>query len=146
MLDYFRGRARVRPTRADYERELTQIYTSEFEFLRARGHSPRIASTGHGGGCTGLATVLDERYELYATNGDACLVGSETGETPGPWSVGIYDRETGHALTNATDPHFNTAYAAAVAAIPRQRTRLPLSALRPLSRIGNLLRIRRTHR
>ncbi|MEU2042735.1 hypothetical protein [Nocardia niwae] len=122
LRDYFRSRARVRPTLADYKRELTQIYASEIEFLRARGHSPRIEVTGHGAGFPGLIIELDHQHELYATNGESGLVGSEIDESPGPWSIGIYDQHTGHTLTNATDPHFATAYATAVGPFSRPRT------------------------
>ncbi|MGY2116651.1 hypothetical protein ACW9HR_22325 [Nocardia gipuzkoensis] len=119
LLAYFHGRARVRPTRADYERELTQIYATEIEFLRAHGHAPSIAWSVHGAGVTGFAASLDDRHQLHATNGDGFLAGSETGAAPGPWSIGIYEHATDHAVANAVNRCFATAYAEAVAAIPR---------------------------
>lgn len=137
LAEYFRDRARVLPTRTDYEHELIQIYAREIEFLRARGHMPYIARTGLGG-CTGLAASLNDKRELYATNGDACVVGSETDEMPGPWSVGIYEIDTGHAVTNTVHSCFATAYADAIAAIPRTRT--PLHLLR---RIASALHLHR---
>jgi hypothetical protein len=140
LAEYFRDRARVLPTRADYEHELIQIYAREIEFLRARGHTPYIARTGLGGSCTGLAASLNDKHELYATNGDACLVDSETEERPGPWSVDIYEIDTGHAATDAVHPCFATAYADAVAALPRPRARTPLHLLR---RIATALHLHR---
>ncbi|MEW1734411.1 hypothetical protein AB0346_00475 [Nocardia beijingensis] len=119
LLDYFRSRARVRPTRADYERELTQLYATEIEFLRAHGHTPSIAWAVDGSAVTGVAACLEDAHQLLATNGDGFLAGSETGASPGHWSISIYEHDTGHTVANAVDACFATAYAQAIAALTR---------------------------
>ncbi|MEV0297115.1 hypothetical protein [Nocardia sp. NPDC050710] len=139
LVAYFQGRALNPPSREDYQRELFQIYAPEVEFLRACGHEPYIGFTGQGDGCTGVVADLDVNHELYATNGDTCVVGSATEERPGPWSVGIYERD-GHCVTNAVDPCFANAYIDAVETINRPRFRRPRLLLRRIARIPRLNR------
>ena len=120
LLDYFGHRAIThRPSRADYERELTHIYAGEFAFLRRYGHRPSIAWTGVGRSCSSVHVFLDEAHEMYAVNGDACVIGSATDQTPEPWSVGIYERTTSHAVAYGQSEAFPEAYHAARQSLAR---------------------------
>ena len=56
---------------------------------------------------------------MYAVNGDACVVGSATDQIPEPWSVGIYERATSHAVARGQSETFPDVYHAAQQSLAR---------------------------
>ncbi len=120
LLGYFGRRAIThRPTRVDYERELTQLYAAEFAFLRVRNHSPSIVWTGLERSCPSLHTVIDGTYEMFAANADGCLAGSATEPAPESWVVAIYGHATSHTVALGESQTFPGAYHAARQSLAR---------------------------
>ncbi|PPJ36452.1 hypothetical protein C5E45_20625 [Nocardia nova] len=115
---YFENRALQPPNRADYLGELNELYAAEIEFLRTRGHTPAIDWIGDEPGRPALTAFLDNTHELYATNGDACLIGSHTEQPPARWSVAIRERDTGEIVASAAHTRFATAYDDALTSSP----------------------------